>query len=76
VRGQPGFQIIVADNGTGVARDIRSDLFKRATSTKGSIGMGLILVRQLLHLIQADLQLQATSDSGSEFVIKLPERSA
>ena len=75
-RDKAGFRITVDDNGAGVAQEVRDDLFKRAASTRGSIGMGLILVRQLLHLIQGDLELERSSGEGARFVISVPVKTS
>lgn len=69
-------RVVVADNGSGVDDKIRSDLFRRATSTKGGIGVGLILIRQLMHLLQGDVELESAGPSGSRFAILLPRESA
>lgn len=66
--------ITVTDNGIGIDPAVRKDLFRRAASTKGGIGMGLILVRQLLHLINGDVEIVDGNGSGAgaTFAITVP----
>lgn len=64
-------QIVVTDNGAGIDPHVRDDLFKRAASTKGSIGIGLIVTRNLLHLVGADVGVEDYS-GGACFAITLP----
>ena len=70
-----GVEITVSDNGTGVEQKVRDDLFKRATSTKGHIGMGLIITRQLLHVIGGEVELESSGAQGTNFVVTLPKEA-
>ena len=65
--------IDVDDNGGGIAEQVKPDLFKQAASTSGGIGMGLILVRQLLRFVGGDVTLVRTDSAGSTFRIRVPE---
>lgn len=62
----------VTDNGTGIDPAVRGDLFKRAASTKGTVGMGLIIVRQLMRLISGDVELEDSGPDGARFALSLP----
>jgi signal transduction histidine kinase len=66
--------INVSDNGSGVSEEIERHLFVRAQSTRGHIGFGLVLTRQMLRLMRGDLQLAATGPDGATFRIVLPIR--
>jgi signal transduction histidine kinase len=67
--------ISVGDNGPGVPQEIERHLFVRAQSTRGHIGFGLILTRQMLRLMRGDLELASTGRDGTIFRIVLPIRS-
>lgn len=69
-------RLVVGDNGSGIDKSVRADLFKRPASTKGSIGMGLILIRNLLHLANADVELHEDGPAGARFLITLPAASS
>lgn len=64
--------ITVTDDGCGIPDDIVKHLFTRTQSTRGHIGFGLILTRQMLRLIRGDVELAATGDAGTSFSIMLP----
>jgi signal transduction histidine kinase len=68
--------IRVSDNGTGMPPEIEKHLFARAQSTRGRIGFGLILTRQMLRLMRGDLELVSTGGDGTVFRIVLPIRSS
>ena len=64
--------ITVVDDGKGVPDEIRKHLFTRTQSTRGHIGFGLILTRQMLRLMRGDVQLASTGQDGTAFRIVLP----
>lgn len=64
--------VTVVDDGIGVPEDIRKHLFTRAQSTRGHIGFGLILTRQMLRLMRGDVKLASTGADGTAFRIVLP----
>ena len=64
--------ITVVDDGNGVSEEIRKHLFTRAQSTRGHIGFGLILTRQMLRLMRGDVALASTGADGTAFRIVLP----
>lgn len=65
-------ELIVSDDGPGIDTKVREDLFKRPASTTGGIGMGLILIRNLLHVVDADVALDGEGPAGARFRISLP----
>jgi signal transduction histidine kinase len=67
--------ITVVDDGSGIPEEIRKHLFTRAQSTRGRIGFGLILTRQMLRLMRGDVQLASTGGDGTAFRIMLPIQS-
>jgi signal transduction histidine kinase len=71
-----GPEIIVADNGPGVAADLGERAFEPFITRKhNGRGLGLWLARQLLDLDQATIQLEADPNTGrlSHFRIRYPE---
>jgi signal transduction histidine kinase len=63
----------VRDEGPGVPAELKPRLFKPCRSTKpGGHGIGLAICKQLANHLEATLELQTTSSSGSTFVLRLP----
>jgi signal transduction histidine kinase len=73
---RPRPRISVIDNGSGVPEAMREDLFMSPQSTKGRIGFGLILTRQLMRLARGDVRLASTGAEGSRFEVMLSENGA
>ncbi len=70
--------ITVKDEGIGLSeQQIAAILSKQNNSTKGTkgekgSGLGLFLVMELLHKINAVLQIESEPDNGSSFTILMP----
>ncbi|WP_225138811.1 ATP-binding protein [Pseudomonas putida] len=66
-------RILVKDNGDGVSEDIQpaERIFEKGITTTTGSGLGLYHVRQLLESMQGTISLHSTSDSGSEFSIRI-----
>jgi PAS domain S-box-containing protein len=68
-------QLEVADNGPGVADDIRSRVFDPFFTTKpvgSGTGIGLAVSRGLVEAHGGSLSLAPSDDEGARFVIRLP----
>ena len=70
--------IRVKDDGIGISKDIREDIFSRFVQEDKSLnrknegsGIGLALVKSLVELHDGEVYLEDVSE-GSEFVVKLP----
>jgi signal transduction histidine kinase len=64
----------VRDEGPGIPAELKPRLFKPCRSTKpGGHGIGLAICKQLANHLEATLELQTTSSSGSSFVLLLPK---
>ena len=70
--------IRVKDDGIGISKDIREDIFNRFVQEDKSLnrknegsGIGLALVKSLVELHDGEVYLEDVSE-GSEFVVKLP----
>ena len=64
----------VADNGCGMDEEIRSKIFERFFSTKGSkgTGLGLMITKKIIDEHEGVIQLESELGKGATFVIKLP----
>ncbi len=65
-------RIIVADDGPGIAKEIRGSLFQKGVSTSGG-GLGLYLSKQVVENMEGSIQLvESKSKMGATFEILLP----
>ena len=70
--------VSVIDTGIGIPEDQQSKLFQpfqRAGQEAGPIegtGIGLVITRQLVHLMSGEIGFETTPGSGSHFWIELP----
>ena len=71
--------IRVKDNGVGVSKEVREDIFKRFVQEDKSFnrkkegsGIGLALVKSLVELHDGKVYLEENVIQGSEFVVKIP----
>ncbi len=70
-----GVRLSVADDGPGVARDVRERLFEPFVTTKDvgkGTGLGLAVCRGLVESAGGSIALDETYDGGARFVIELP----
>jgi PAS domain S-box-containing protein len=76
-------EIVVADNGQGIAEDFLPYVFDRfrqadvsTTRTHGGIGLGLAIVRHLIELHGGSVFVESPGKGkGSTFTVRLPVRS-
>lgn len=67
--------IRVLDNGPGVPSALREEIFEPFFSTKregDGTGLGLSIVRNILSLQSGSIELDAASEEGACFVVRLP----
>ena len=72
-------ELKITDNGQGIAPDQISKIFDRfyqgdsisIRQVEGT-GIGLYLVRELVHLLEGSIQVQSTLGEGTEFTVCLP----
>jgi signal transduction histidine kinase len=69
-------EIRVADEGSGVRPEVKERLFQTSVSTRGRPGFGLVQTRELLALVNAEVQIESTGAEGSTFLVLLPTASA
>ncbi len=66
-------QIAVTDTGPGVADEDRADLFKPFfTGRKGGTGLGLSVVKRIVHDHGGHIELHTPPGGGCSFVVVLP----
>ncbi len=73
----------VTDNGIGMDEEILGSLFHpdRAQSRPGTegekgTGLGLLVCREFVHLMQGELKVESVMGSGSTYCFSLPEAPA
>jgi signal transduction histidine kinase len=73
VRG--GVEILVSDNGPGIASAMREKLFQPFSGTTqcGGTGLGLSIARELAKAHGGDVLLQSTGAKGAQFQIFIPD---
>ena len=73
VRG--GVEILVSDNGPGIASAMRKKLFQPFSGTTqcGGTGLGLSIARELAKAHGGDVLLQSTGAKGAQFQIFIPD---
>lgn len=73
VRTEKNYLIRIRDNGTGISPEQRAKLFVPYFTTKNAgSGLGLALCRQIIESHRGTIELESTSDQGTEFIITLP----
>lgn len=72
--GRQYIQIIVADNGPGIPRDVLKHIFTPVVSSKGPphSGLGLVIVKNLVSELKGSIVVHSTEENGTRFEILLP----
>ena len=72
--GRKGVRIVVADNGSGIPREVRHRLFEPFFTTKGEkgTGLGLWVSQSLVEKHGGQLRVRSTPGKGTAFSIFLP----
>lgn len=79
--GYANIEIRVADNGYGMSKDIQSRIFEpfergndtRINKIQGT-GLGLTITRNLVQLMNGDIQLESEPGKGTTFTVSIPFR--
>jgi two-component system sensor kinase FixL len=70
---EDGVEVIICDNGPGVAADMRPRLFEAFSTTKSSgTGLGLASSRTIVKAHQGSLEYQPNSPKGTCFTVHVP----
>lgn len=67
--------ITIKDNGPGIPRDIKENIFQKQVTSKTGSGFGLFLCRKVIHGFGGQLNLTDTSGPGTEFQIIFPKNN-
>jgi signal transduction histidine kinase len=72
------FDVRLADNGPGIPAAIRESLFDPFVSSGklNGTGLGLAIVLKIIHDHSGSVSVEATSDAGTVFLIKLPRAAS
>ena len=72
-------QIIVSDNGQGIAKEDQARVFERFYQVSSSVkndnpgtGIGLAMVKEYVELLNGTITLESAIDKGSIFTVRLP----
>ncbi|MBI4925970.1 MAG: response regulator [Bdellovibrio sp.] len=68
-------EIKITDSGVGISEDDQEQLFKkyfRGASSEQGFGLGLIIVKKLLHAHGGSILVQSELGKGSTFTVSLP----
>ncbi|MEO8906155.1 MAG: HAMP domain-containing sensor histidine kinase [Polyangiaceae bacterium] len=71
-----GVELVVEDNGPGVAEAVRERLFEPFVTTKEvgkGTGLGLAVCRGLVEAVGGSISLDTAFQSGARFVVELPK---
>src|SRR4051812_43688172 len=72
-------RLVVADDGPGVAPELRDEVFDRFVRAEGdrggSVGLGLSIVRAVARSHGGDVVLESPPEGGARFVVTLPARA-
>jgi two-component system cell cycle sensor histidine kinase/response regulator CckA len=75
--GQPRFfRMTVADQGEGIAPDVRDRIFNPLVTTKGpgkGTGLGLAMVRRIVTQYGGEISFTTSTGHGTTFTIRWPE---
>ncbi|MEO8603577.1 MAG: ATP-binding protein, partial [bacterium] len=78
---QGGVTVSVSDTGIGIPPEVAPFIYEPfhqgdspMTRRFGGVGLGLYLVRRLLHLLGGTIAMETTVGRGSKFTISIPDR--
>ena len=70
--------IIVEDNGIGIESskiDTIFDMFKRGTNKSTGSGLGLYLVKEMVHKLEGTIEVESIINVGTTFTITIPNNN-
>lgn len=77
--GDRGIEIIIEDDGIGIAEKDMEWIFERFYRVKQSrslnkegSGLGLSITKEVVHLLGGSIEVKSTLNKGSKFIIRLP----
>lgn len=75
--GQYSLSLMVSDQGPGIDAEEQKGLFERYVQgtqgkLKGGTGIGLALVKELVEIMNGDIELQSEIGKGATFIVNIP----
>lgn len=71
---QDTIQLTIADNGPGIPAGSQARIFEPFfTQRTGGVGLGLAVVRQIVHAHQGEISYSPSQQGGAQFTITLPK---
>ena len=71
--GRDGLEIIIADTGHGINREVKEKLFLPYFSTKKrGTGLGLAIVRRIIEDHHGSIRVEENKPAGAKFLVELP----
>jgi signal transduction histidine kinase len=70
-----GVELLVEDEGPGVPKDIRDEIFepfRQGSAARGGVGIGLSLVRKFAEIHGGSARVEDRPGGGARFVVRLP----
>lgn len=69
-----GVELVVADDGAGVAATVADTLFQPGVSGGGGAGLGLGIAQRVASSFGGEVQVQRSDAPGARFLFRLPRR--
>jgi signal transduction histidine kinase len=72
-------ELRIKDFGMGIEKDFQKNIFNRfergvSTNSYGGIGIGLYIVREIIHAHSGQIEVRSEVGQGTEFIFKVPRR--
>jgi two-component system nitrogen regulation sensor histidine kinase NtrY len=73
IDGREGLEIMIADTGHGINREVKEKLFLPYFSTKKrGTGLGLAIVRRIIEDHHGSIRVEENKPAGAKFLVELP----
>jgi len=73
LEGRDGLEIMIADTGHGINREVKEKLFLPYFSTKKrGTGLGLAIVRRIIEDHHGTIRVEENKPAGAKFLVELP----
>lgn len=73
-------EIMIQDSGIGMSSDILENIFsfnktifRKGTNNEPSTGLGLMICKEFIELLNGEIQVKSEVNKGSSFIITLPK---
>jgi signal transduction histidine kinase len=73
VESRDALEILIADTGHGIGREVKEKLFLPYFSTKKrGTGLGLAIVRRIIEDHHGSIRVEENKPAGAKFIVELP----